>query len=109
MTFDEYQTLSRATAIYPNKDSNFIYPVLGLLGEGGELADKVKKVLRDKGGKLDEAIKQELAQELGDVLWYAAQFTSELKLSLGDIAKSNIEKIRSRQARNKLHGSGDNR
>jgi NTP pyrophosphatase (non-canonical NTP hydrolase) len=109
MTFDDYQKLSRATAIYPNKGNDFVYPVLGLLGEAGELADKVKKVLRDQDGKLDEATKNELAQELGDTLWYAAQFASELKLSLEQVAEENIEKTQSRLTRGKLHGSGDDR
>jgi len=109
MTFKQYQTLSRKTAIYPNKGKNFIYPTLGLAGEAGEVAEKVKKILRDKKGLLDSADKKEIAKELGDVLWYTAQIATELKFSLEDVAKINLEKLFLRQKNKKLCGSGDNR
>jgi NTP pyrophosphatase (non-canonical NTP hydrolase) len=109
MTFEEYQKLSRKTAIYPDKDKNFVYPTLGLAGEAGEVAEKIKKVLRDNNGLMNEERKQELTKELGDVLWYIAQIASELGLSLDKIASFNIEKLQSRKERNMLHGSGDNR
>ncbi|MEA3293101.1 MAG: nucleoside triphosphate pyrophosphohydrolase family protein [Patescibacteria group bacterium] len=109
MNFKEYQDKSRETAIYPNKDNNFIYPVLGLVGESGEVAEKIKKVLRDNNGIIDEERKQEIKKELGDVLWYIAQIATELNLQLDEIACFNIEKLKSRKHRNQLHGSGDNR
>jgi len=109
MTFEEYQNKSRETAIYPSLGSNFIYPTLGLVGESGEVAEKIKKILRDKEGVIDEDSRKEIAKELGDVLWYLAQLSSELNLSLDDIAKMNIEKISSRKERNVLSGDGDNR
>lgn len=109
MTFEEYQKMSRKTAIYPNSGKNFIYPTLGLSGESGEVAEKIKKVVRDKKGKMDEITRQEVGKELGDVLWYVSQLASELKLSLEQVAKNNIDKLYSRQKRNKLSGSGDNR
>lgn len=109
MTFEEYQKLSRETALYPNKDNNFIYPTLGLAGEAGEVSEKIKKVLRDKNGVIDEATKQELSKELGDVLWYVAQLCTELNLSFDEVAKMNIEKLFSRKERGQLHGNGDNR
>lgn len=109
MTFNEYQKKSRETAIYYNKDKNYIYPTLGLVGEAGEIAEKIKKVLRDNGGAVDEKDKVELVKELGDLLWYLSQLSTELGLSLDDIAVSNIEKITSRKERGVLHGSGDNR
>jgi NTP pyrophosphatase (non-canonical NTP hydrolase) len=109
MTFEEYQKLSRKTAIYPDKDNNFIYPTLGLTGEAGEVAEKIKKVLRDNKGVIDDSRKQEIKKELGDVLWYLSQIATELHLSLSDIASSNIEKVNSRQERNKISGEGDNR
>lgn len=109
MTFEEYQKLSRMTAIYPNKDNNFIYPTLGLAGETGEVSEKIKKVLRDKGGVIDENTKTELAKELGDVLWYVSNLATELKLSLDQIAMGNIEKLFSRKDRGALSGNGDNR
>lgn len=109
MTFEEYQKLSRKTAIYPNKDKNFIYPTLGLCGEAGEVAEKIKKVLRDSDGILGEEKKEELKKELGDVLWYLSQIATELDLSFEEIAYFNIEKLNSRLKRGKISGSGDNR
>ena len=109
MTFEEYQKLSRKTAIYPDAGNNFIYPTLGLAGEAGEVAEKIKKVLRDNNGVVDESRREEIAKELGDVLWYVAQVASELGLSLDKIANQNIEKLYSRLERGKLSGSGDSR
>jgi len=109
MNFDAYQKKSRKTAIYPNKDNNFIYPVLGLVGEAGEVAEKIKKVIRDKGGKIHSHDKREIAKELGDILWYLANLATELGLSLEKIAQGNLDKLNSRKKRNRLHGEGDNR
>lgn len=109
MKFEEYQKKSRETALYPNKGNNFIYPTLGLSGESGEIAEKIKKVLRDKNGVIDEETRMEIKKELGDVLWYVAQIATELNLSLEEVASLNIEKLTSRKKRGKLHGNGDNR
>ena len=109
MTFEEYQKLSRKTAIYPNKNNNFIYPTLGLTGEAGEVAEKIKKVLRDNNGVVDDLKRQEIKKELGDVLWYLSQIATELDLSLDDIATFNVEKLSSRQEKSKLSGDGDDR
>ena len=109
MTFEEYQKSSRKTALYPDVGNNFIYPTLGLAGEAGEVAEKIKKVLRDNNGVVDESRREEIAKELGDVLWYVTQVASELDLSLDGIAKQNIEKLYSRLERGKLSGSGDSR
>lgn len=110
MTFDEYQKLSRETAMYPDiMGKNFVYPTLGLVGEAGEVAEKMKKIFRDDGGELSLEKQKEIAKELGDVLWYLAQLTSELELTLDEVAKLNLEKLNSRKERNKLHGDGDNR
>ena len=109
MNFEEYQKESRKTAIYPDAGNNWVYPVLGLSGEAGEIADKMKKVIRDDGNVVSEEKKKEVKKEIGDVLWYVAQLATELGLSLDDIAKANLEKLFSRMDRNKLGGSGDNR
>lgn len=109
MTFEEYQKKSRTTVIYPDKDNNFVYPTLGLTGESGEVAEKVKKVLRDDQGIINQEKKEEIGKELGDVLWYLSQIASELNLSLEEIAQGNLQKLSSRQERGKLHGQGDNR
>ena len=108
MTFNEYQQTTRKTAIYP-QDMKVVYPPIGLAGETGEVAEKVKKTIRDKQGVFDPDTTRELAKELGDVLWYIAAIASDLGLDLDDVAQANIDKIHSRQARNLLHGQGDNR
>jgi NTP pyrophosphatase (non-canonical NTP hydrolase) len=109
MNFEEYQKDSRRTALYPDLGKNFVYPTLGLAGEAGEVAEKIKKVLRDDGGKVSDEKKQDITKELGDVLWYVSQIATELGLSLDDIAKLNIEKLLSRLERGQIKGSGDNR
>jgi NTP pyrophosphatase (non-canonical NTP hydrolase) len=109
MNFEEYQEKSRKTAKYPDLGNNFIYPTLGLSGETGEVAEKIKKVIRDKGGVIDEETREMLKKELGDVLWYVSQLATELKLSLDEVAKGNIEKLLSRLERGVISGSGDNR
>ncbi len=108
MTLDEYQKTARTTAIYP-KENGVVYPALGLAGEAGEVAGKVSKALRDDNGKVSEERRQQISQELGDVLWYVAQLATDLDLSLGEIAVNNIAKLKSRQERDQLQGSGDNR
>lgn len=110
MTFEEYQNKAKITALYPNHgNGEFIYPTLGLVGEAGEVAEKVKKIIRDDGGKVSLAKKEEIKKELGDVLWYLSQLATEFGLSLEEVASGNIEKLYSRLERNKLHGDGDNR
>ena len=108
MTFNEYQRAARGTAIYP-QDMKVVYPTIGLAGETGEVAEKVKKTIRDKQGVFDPDTMRELAKELGDVLWYIAAIAGDLGLDLDDVAQMNIDKIHSRQDRNLLHGQGDNR
>lgn len=109
MDFQAYQQQSRATARYPDAGSNPIYPTLGLCGEAGEVADKVKKVIRDQGGSFSPEVIEALKLELGDVLWYVAQLSTELGLDLGAIAQANLDKLASRAARNVIAGDGDNR
>ena len=86
-----------------------IYPTLGLVGETGEFADKVKKLYRDQDGKLDKETKHLLMIEVGDILWYVAKTARELGYTLDEVAHANIEKLASRQKRKTLHGFGDNR
>lgn len=82
---------------------------MGLAGEAGEIAEKIKKVLRDDNGLITNEKKQEIKKELGDVLWYVSQIATELGLSLEESASFNIEKLTSRKERGKLQGSGDDR
>ncbi|MEB3208337.1 MAG: nucleoside triphosphate pyrophosphohydrolase family protein [Synechococcus sp.] len=109
MDFHTYQQRSRATACYPDAGANPIYPTLGLCGEAGEVADKVKKVLRDQGGEFSAEVIAALQLELGDVLWYVAQLATELGLELDQVAQANLDKLASRFARNVISGSGDSR
>lgn len=109
MKANEYQDRALETAIYPNRGSNFAYPALGLAGEAGEVADKLKKVIRDNGGVLTDAVKDAVASELGDVLWYVSVLASEIDYSLDEIMAKNLAKLNSRKERGVLSGSGDNR
>jgi NTP pyrophosphatase (non-canonical NTP hydrolase) len=104
----EYQRLSRRTAQYP-REAWLAYPALGLAGEAGEVAEHVKKTIRDDGGQVGAERKAALAKELGDVLWYVAQLATELGLELDAIAQLNLDKLFSRQQRGVLSGSGDDR
>jgi NTP pyrophosphatase (non-canonical NTP hydrolase) len=109
MDFNEYQRHADSTAIYPNRGHNLPYVTLGLAGEAGEVAEKIKKLIRDREGIADEDYKKEIAKELGDVLWYIAEMCTELGLTMDEAAKMNIEKLSSRKQRDALHGDGDNR
>ena len=106
LTLNEYQKMALETAIYP---MTIIYPALGLCGEAGEVADKVKKVIRDSGGEFTDERKREIAMELGDVLWYCATLSKDLGYSLEEVAKMNYDKLRSRKERGKIGWNGDNR
>lgn len=107
MTFKEYQEKAWLTAKYPNIHNNIIYPTLGLAGEAGELANKVKKIQRDDNGIISLAKWDQLLDELGDVLWYCAALATELNTDLESIAIRNISKLSSRNERNKISGEGD--
>jgi len=107
-TFDEYQEAAASTAIYP-ENAKVIYPALGLTSEAGEVAGKVKKIIRDCDGVIESDKTGEIAKEIGDVLWYVAALATDLQLNLDDIARDNIAKLASRQERGTLQGDGDNR
>jgi NTP pyrophosphatase (non-canonical NTP hydrolase) len=109
MNFNEYQKLARETAIYSGAGKNFAYPALGLCGEAGEVAEKIKRVVRDGRDSVTPEEVKEISKELGDVLWYVANLAAELGLELDAIAGDNIEKLKSRRERGVLHGAGDNR
>ncbi len=109
LTFSEYQRRAGDTAKYPGAGNNPIYPTLGLAGEAGEVAEKVKKVLRDNGGTFDAQAVAAIEKELGDVLWYVARLAAELGLDMEQIAAGNLAKLASRKDRGRLSGSGDER
>ena len=128
MNFIEYQKEAHKTAVYPTvsidnlvptKNSavsevitynlQWVYPVLGLTNEAGEVAGKVKKIIRDYQGDVNQDVIKAVGAELGDVLWYLAETCSALGLDLQVIAEDNIAKLKSRQERGELKGNGDNR
>jgi len=108
MTLNEYQEHALETAIYP-AESRIIYPTLGLTGEAGEVADKVKKIIRDNHKEATPEKKAEIMKEIGDVLWYCATLSHDLGYTLDEVAQTNVDKLRSRMERSKITGSGDNR
>lgn len=108
MTIEEYQGIIQKTAVFP-KEIGLTYCTLGLTGEAGEVAEKVKKLFRDKGGVITPEFKKDVKKELGDVIWYVTALANELGLSLEEIMEANYEKLIKRRETNTLHGSGDNR
>ena len=109
MELNEYQKQSRRTAVYPAVGHPVVYPTLGLSNEAGEVAGKIKKVFRDKGGEISVEDRAALKGELGDVLWYLAQVCTELELTLEEVAGHNLEKLSSRLERGRIGGEGDDR
>ena len=106
MDLRAYQQAAVRTAIYAERH-RVVYPALGLASEAGEVAGKIKKVLRDQGGDFASAPRDALRDELGDVLWYLAVLAADLGLSLDEIAERNLDKLRSRAERGRLTGEGD--
>lgn len=110
MTFNEYQEAAHRTSFNTEIGGDtLLYPVLGLLGEAGEIANKVKKIYRDKGGNFDENDRIMLLDESSDLTWYLAEICTQLGVSLEDVAKHNITKLADRAARGVIGGNGDNR
>jgi NTP pyrophosphatase (non-canonical NTP hydrolase) len=105
---DMYQKVALTTAIYPREQA-IIYPTLGLTGEAGEVANKVKKIIRDGSNKDDDSLVSEIKSEIGDCLWYIAVLASDFNIKLSDIASTNLEKLANRKKNNTIHGSGDAR
>lgn len=112
MDIKTYQEFAKTTVKYP-KNFRIIYPMLGLIGEVGEVSEKLKKWLRDDDftefGKPGHERWLEIEQELGDVAWYLATLCSDLHIDLDTVFKKNILKLKSRMERDKIHGDGDDR
>lgn len=109
--FPQYQQGARETAVYPGqgRGEGLAYAALGLAGEAGEVANKVKKILRDNGGVLNPERAAAIAEECGDVLWYLAAVLDECGADLGQVAALNLAKLESRALRGKIQGDGDHR
>ncbi len=107
MNFNEYQKEAHKTAVYPEY-LGFVYLPLGLAAEAGEVAGKISKIVRGDG-KIEEKKKEEIAQELGDTLWFIAETASLLGFTLDEVAQMNIKKLKDRHERNVIKGDGDNR
>ena len=115
MNFNEYQKRASKTDYRSKKFEKklmgnlLFYPTLGLVGEAGEVAEKVKKLFRDHEGKVDAQFKENIKLELGDILWYVAKLARALGIPLEAVAQGNLKKIMSRKKRNMIHGNGDHR
>lgn len=111
MDFSEYQNLAARTGYGEDGERNFVLMIyaMGLAGESGEVIEKLKKAMRDRGGAVSDEEKQLLQKELGDVLWYLSEIARMLGISLEEIARMNIDKLASRKERGTLHGAGDTR
>lgn len=111
MDFDEYETLAKSTATYEGKQAEYqlMYLTIGIAGETGEIAEKVKKILRNDDGVISEEMREALKHEVGDVLWYLSQFSRLLGFSVSEAAEANLKKIADRRARNVIKSTGDNR
>lgn len=109
MNLDDYQRGALRTAAPRDKRNELLHLVLGLAGESGEVAEKFKKWIRDQNSDESQLDRQDIAKELGDVLWYVAVLADYLDLSLDDIATANLKKLANRESRGVLGGSGDNR
>ncbi len=109
MKFKDYQERAQDTAHYPNVGENYMYVALGLAGEAGEIANKIKKIERDFGGVITDEVREMVQAELGDLLWYTAQLSSELGLDLEAVAIQNLAKLADRKERGVLQGGGDER
>ena len=109
ITAVDYQEKACETAIFP-KNKAMEYLTLGLTGEAGEIANKVKKFIRDGAVKDEYLAKRiQIGYEIGDVLWYCAVLAEELEMNLGHIMENNLQKLADRKKRGTLSGSGDNR
>ena len=107
MNFNEYQEMAKSTAIY-DKQHKILYPALGLAGEAGEVANKVKKLIRD-GYEENKDYRKTVAAEIGDVLWYCAVLADDIGCDLQTIVNNNIVKLKDRMDRGVIGGNGDNR
>lgn len=111
MDFAEYEALAGRTATFSGKQKEYAlaYLTLGVTGEAGEVAEKIKKIIRNDEGEVSEEKRDAIKHEIGDVLWYLAMLSRELGIPFEEAAKANIEKLADRLKRGVIRSSGDNR
>ncbi len=111
MDFNEYQALASRTANFEGKQKEYelLYLTLGIAGEAGEIAEKVKKLIRNDDGALSDEKREDLKREIGDVLWYLSQLARTLAIPFDDVARANIEKLADRAKRGVIKSKGDSR
>lgn len=114
MTLEEYQKQAMTTCMASSE--NFSYMFLNLVGEVGEFASKVAKAIRKEENCIEYndlgvtvTKNEELQKEAGDILWQLSGLCTVMGWNLEDIAQQNLDKLASRQQRNVIDGSGDNR
>ena len=109
MDFNEYQKKAATPSAYPKLEGPFMFPLVGMGGELGEIFEKVKKLFRDQGGNITQEFKDDIKKEIGDVLWYLTMFAQEFDITLEEVAQANLDKCIDRKKRNVVRGDGDNR
>ena len=109
MNLNDYQIKAARSLHDREYEGRFMEHMLGLVGEAGEIAEKVKKIYRDKNGDMKQLDHDDMKAELGDVLWYVAMMADYFDIPLDEVGEKNINKLADRMKRNKIHGSGDNR
>jgi NTP pyrophosphatase (non-canonical NTP hydrolase) len=107
-SLDKYQMFVRSTKVY-DREYSLVYPILGLANEAGEVAGKLKKIMRDDAGQLTPERFEDLISELGDVLWYVTAVADDLGVTISDIFYANYAKLTDRSNRGVIKGSGDKR
>lgn len=109
MNMNDYQQAALKTARNKADKDELFHLLLGLCGEAGEIAEKMKKIVRDKNSDFANIDVEDMKKELGDVLWHLSTIGAYFDISLEDIAQSNIDKLASRHKRGVISGSGDDR
>lgn len=106
---EQYEEFMQTSKDYPVDKLSITYPALGLNGEAGEVAEKVKKCWRDNGGVFTDEINKAILKELADVLWYIWACADDMGYSLEDVILTSMKKVKERQETNTVHGNGDDR
>lgn len=77
--------------------------------EAGEIAGKTKRLVRDHGGKMNDEVAEDMALELGDLIYYISQYAQAIGYDLQEVVDMNVTKLEARKERGQIKGSGDKR